>query len=202
VPVLKTIRWEHLAQGLAQGLTQKAAGIRAGYSERSVDATVCKLAKRPDIKARVEELRTSSSEVAAKTVGISRAWVIEGLRQTIEDAKAEKQYPVVRNCYRDIGSELFRMFSERVEVNWLEQYRRVIRDPSTATPEELDAIITENLRASGRTEEEIQEILKRGSLRPEVIDATAEVIETERERQKNVEQQGSGVVAKKEKSKC
>jgi hypothetical protein len=175
VPVLKTIRWEHLAQGLAQGLTLKAAGIKAGYSERSAEATVCKLAKRPDIKARIEELRISGNEVAAKTVGITKAWVIEGLQRTIEEARADKQYATVRGCYTDIGKELFHMFADRHEIDWLEQYKRAVTDPSTLSDKELAELTEFELQRTFHGDQKKIAAFKRKMLGPgEVIDVVPE----------------------------
>jgi hypothetical protein len=76
--------------------------------------------------------------MAAKTVGITRAWVIEGLQRTIEDARADKQYTTVRGCYTDIGKELFHMFGERFEVEWLEQFKRAVTDHSSLGDKELE----------------------------------------------------------------
>lgn len=164
MPVLKTIRWEHLAQGLAQGLTLKAAGIKAGYSERSAEQTVCKLAKRPDIKARIEELRTSGNEVAAKTVGITKAWVIEGLQRTIEEARAAQQHAVVRGCYQDIGKELFHMFVDRHEIDWLEQYRKATLDPSSLDDSTLEKLADIELERAFKGDKAAMEDFKRKAL--------------------------------------
>lgn len=184
--VLKRIRWEHLAQSLAQGLTQKAAGIKAGYSERSVDATVCKLAKRPDIKARIEDLRTSGNQVAATTVGITKAWVIEGLQRTIEEARADKQYAVVRGCLTDIGKELFHMFVERHEIDWLEQFKRAAQNPQDLSDEELERLSAALDGTGAKQKKEIEA--------GPVVDVEAQVMENVG----GVEQQSGGGVAQKD----
>jgi phage terminase small subunit len=64
---------EEFAQGLFEGLSQRQAFIRAGYShegksEHYLDIEACRVAKNPSVKERLKELRQSAEEESVYTV--------------------------------------------------------------------------------------------------------------------------------------
>jgi phage terminase small subunit len=105
MPILKKVRYELFAQEVAKGLSQTQAAIVAGYSVNDADSRGSKLAARPDIRARVEELRPRIdkpvTERAAFATGITKASVLQELLKLAERAKQEKQLSVARRCYGD-----------------------------------------------------------------------------------------------------
>src|SRR5713226_15035 len=101
--VLRKPRYELFAQGLAQGLSQTKAAIEAGFAESDAAARGCRLAKRPEIKARVQELRPRIAKQTEITTNISKAWMIERLQAVREKAMAENQLATAAKCVMDIG---------------------------------------------------------------------------------------------------
>jgi hypothetical protein len=177
MPVLKREKHELFAQGLAKGLSQTKAALEAGYREKSAASTGSELAKKEDIKKRVQELIPRVSDMAAKTVGISKAWVIEELIQNIADARAEKQYGVVRACLVDIGKEL-RMFIERSEHTEIWN-----GDPATLTEGQLNNLIEKLETLAYGDDRAALERDKRRALREAglISAASAEVVEVQAE---------------------
>lgn len=106
MPRLNNARNELFAQGIAKGMNQTAAARHAGYSESHCGVTGSRLAKHLNIKARVEEIQNKMEQRTIATVSVSIEWVIQGLIQNIEDAREEKQFGVVRQCFVDIGKHL------------------------------------------------------------------------------------------------
>lgn len=144
MPALKIGRNELFAQGLAKGMNQSEAARHAGYSASRASATGSQLAKKPEIIARVADLNARVMQHVASTVAVTRDWVIAGLIQTIEDARAKEQYGVVRQCFVDIGKNLG-MFVEKTElkVTW---ERLLSTDISQLTGEELELLTQYNLK--------------------------------------------------------
>lgn len=103
---LKKARWEALAQGLALGKSQRQAAEDAGYSGKNAVSIGCKLAKRPEIKERVKELIPIAALKKEHAIIMSKTWVLAGIREIIESAKAAGQWDTARKGYVDIGKEL------------------------------------------------------------------------------------------------
>jgi hypothetical protein len=72
VPALIDTKHEAFARYVAAGLSQTAAATKAGFPENSAHNTGSRLAKRPEIQERVDELKALSAEGS----GVSRQWVI------------------------------------------------------------------------------------------------------------------------------
>ena len=66
MPVLRNAKHELFAQELAKGTTATEAYVIAGY--KPDDGTACKLAGKPDIQDRVQEITGKGAELAAVTV--------------------------------------------------------------------------------------------------------------------------------------
>ena len=82
--ILKNSRHEAFAQHLAEGRTATEAATLAGYSEKSARFRGSKLATNSNIRARIEELKARTIEKAVTTTGITKAWVIQKLRENAE----------------------------------------------------------------------------------------------------------------------
>lgn len=66
MPILKNPKHELFAQGLAQGLSNRAAFAQAGY--KPSDSTASHLANSDKVKARVDELVSTSATKAGVTI--------------------------------------------------------------------------------------------------------------------------------------
>lgn len=99
-------RKEKFAQGLVKGLSLTSAAKQAGYAPSCCASRGSVLGKDPSVIARVEELKRAVERDFTATVAVSMDWVIAGLVKNIQDAQAEKQFGVVRQCFVDIGKHL------------------------------------------------------------------------------------------------
>src|SRR5712691_2973481 len=118
MPSLKKTKYEHFAQALAQGLNQTRAAIEAGFAETDAPSRGCKLARRPEIQARVKELGPRVAKQAEITTNISKAWVIEKLHNIFAAAMEEKQLATAAKVIIDIA-KVAGVYVEKQEVDWL-----------------------------------------------------------------------------------
>lgn len=122
VGALKNQRHELFAQHRAKGDTQKEAAIAAGFKESDATSRGSKLEDRPEIVARVRELRPRMAQVVTEKIalvtGITKRDIVRELWALKDRAVDEKQYQVARGCLTDIGKELFQMFTDRREVKF------------------------------------------------------------------------------------
>lgn len=116
MPVLANVLHEKLAQGVARGLTQKQAAIEAGYSEKGAEVTASKTLKRPEVKARVEELRAAADEGIKAAVAVDRQGVLEALRRNYDAAFAKKDITAANRAAELLGKELGMFIDRRMEV--------------------------------------------------------------------------------------
>jgi hypothetical protein len=105
--VLAEERWELLAMGLADGLSQDKAAVGAGYKPNNARVTASKTLKRhPEIMQRVEEIKNDRSKIyelnrimpvakAAHELGINKKVIMEQLFDNALIAKAA--IPVTKN---------------------------------------------------------------------------------------------------------
>src|SRR6266852_1955238 len=115
---LKKPKYEHFAQALAQGLNQTQAAVQAGFAETDAPSRGCKLARRPEIQARVKELGPRVAKQAEITTNISKAWVIEKLKVAMAGAEADKQWSTVTKIIIEIA-KVAGVYVEKQEVGWL-----------------------------------------------------------------------------------
>ena len=70
MPVLKNAKYELFAQYLAQGMKQADAHEKAGFKRN--DGNASKLAAKPEIDARIKELKEIGAEKAAVAIGVTK----------------------------------------------------------------------------------------------------------------------------------
>ncbi len=69
MPALTDPRWEKFAQLMAAGRNdQKTCGILAGYPAKTAKQAACRLAKKPKVRARIEELQERGAKAATKSI--------------------------------------------------------------------------------------------------------------------------------------
>jgi len=116
--LLKVARQEAYCRFRAQGLSQAQSALRAGYSETHASSTACHLEKRPEVKARIVELTTRVDQAVAMTGAITKDWVFEGIRITMEQARAKGKFAEVMKGYDLIGRHLKLWERAAEEVPW------------------------------------------------------------------------------------
>jgi len=167
VPALKKPKYEHFAQALAQGLNQTQAAVQAGFAETDAPSRGCKLARRPEIQARVKELGPRIAKQAEITTNISKAWVIEKLCKTMESAQADKQWSTVAKIIIDIA-KVSGVYVDKQEVDWLMTWDGNFK---TVSDERLEKIKQLGMQIATQGDPAKIEALKRKALlRSQVID--------------------------------
>lgn len=154
MPVLKNSRHEQFAQFLAMGKSRIEAHGLAGYvADRANAAT---LSKQPQITARVAELQGNVAavavQVAGMAAGISKAWVLEMLRENAVKGMRDKKASSVANRALELIGREIGMFLERVETGKPGDFAHLSDD-------ELDAAITTRLKARGLNDRQIRNFL-------------------------------------------
>ncbi len=118
MPILANHRHEIFAQGISQGLPQYQAYLNAGYTTGSqVSSSASRLARHASIIKRIKELQASAAEIAVRSVGIDKGWVLQQLHANAVrcmDVDDYKPVPAIR-ALELIGKELG-MFVDRVET--------------------------------------------------------------------------------------
>jgi len=164
--VMSMEKWELLAMGLADGLSQDKAAVGAGYSPSNARVTASKTLKRhPEIWRRVEEIKAERSLIyernkimpvakAAHELGIDKKTIMRELFDNAMIAKAA--IPVMKNgenigvyqcnisasnqAFMLLGKELG-MFSDKAEVS--------INHRSGMNDEELRIFVVNKYRKLG-----------------------------------------------------
>ncbi len=89
MPVLKNPNHERAVhERLKPGATHASAYLAAGYgsSRRNAWAAASRLFNRPEVIARMAELQAEAVAQTIEHLGVSRAWVVERLRDNVERA--------------------------------------------------------------------------------------------------------------------
>ncbi|WKV16985.1 terminase small subunit [Microcystis phage MJing1] len=119
MPMLANSRYEAVAQGLARGKSQTQAALDAGYSMGSAAGQGCRIAARPEVQARIMELREKLEEqrstALAKVEMPTRKKVLEELVQAQDAAKQQGNLQAQLRALELLGKELG-MFIQRSEV--------------------------------------------------------------------------------------
>jgi hypothetical protein len=154
VPVLKNERHELFCQALIQGKSRNDAYVIAGYRPSRPNSST--LANSEHVRRRIEELQGRAAEIASNVAGIntgvSKAWVLEGLRQNaIKGLMEEKASSVANRALELVGKELG-MFLERVETGKPGDFAHL-------SDEELDAQISQRLKARGISDRQVRNFL-------------------------------------------
>ena len=104
--MLHNARHEVFAQELAKGSTQAQAARVAGYSDKTITVAASKLAHRPDISERVNELRDRGNKLAIVEVALSKEWVLTELQNLYFVGKRKEQVSAATRCLELIGKEI------------------------------------------------------------------------------------------------
>lgn len=124
---LRNTKHERIARLLAEGANQTAAYVASYGGTRETAASSCARLLRhpvsgPLITMRVQELRDRLSRAIGETIEdittsrpLTRDWVLEELRLTVERAKKGNQNSVVNKSLELLGKELG-MFVDRSDV--------------------------------------------------------------------------------------
>jgi phage terminase small subunit len=91
---LTNSRHEHFAHLITKGESPARAYVVCGFSEKGALQSGNRLLRRPDVAARVEELKTAVSERQVEKFAVDRAWVLSMLT---ENAKRAMQVEPVRD---------------------------------------------------------------------------------------------------------
>ena len=115
MPALINARHEKFCQNLARGKSPidsyRAAGFKVG-NDRSASVCACKLQKLPNVQARIVEIQSASASRAIQSTGITKAWVMQALRDNYHRAIDTDQIPAANQAVHLLGKELG-MFVDR-----------------------------------------------------------------------------------------
>ena len=112
---LKSAKQEKFVQGLASGLSQRAAYRAAfptskNWKDNTVDARACELAKDSKIIVRLKELQELSTSEAIMTATQRKEWLTKLIQNSDEETKD-------RLKALDILNKMDGEYTEKVEVN-------------------------------------------------------------------------------------
>lgn len=128
--MLKNAKHEHFAGLMAKGVSQTESAVTAGFSQRRAIVTASELLARPEVKARIAELRVMVVERITEKTGIDKAWVMKELVEVVQMGKAAspiigkdgeatgevKQNLAAANKALELIGKEFGMFVDRSEV--------------------------------------------------------------------------------------
>src|SRR5262249_1246754 len=125
------------------------AARTAGFSERTAKEQGSRLSTRPDIKARIEELRPRFVERVAATTTLTKAYVLEKLHENMKRAlQAEPVYdssgkPIGEYRYEgSIANRALELIGKELGM-FIEQKKIQLGRLSEATPEQLLQLLEE-----------------------------------------------------------
>jgi hypothetical protein len=79
-------KYEHFAHLVAKGESPATAYVLCGYSKNGALQSGNRLLRKPDVRARVEELETAVSERQVEKIAVDRAWVVAMLIENVQRA--------------------------------------------------------------------------------------------------------------------
>jgi len=83
---LTNSKHEHFAHLVTNGESPAKAYVLCGYSEHGALQSGNRLLRKPDVAARVEELKTAVSERQVEKMAVDRAWVMAKLTENVQRA--------------------------------------------------------------------------------------------------------------------
>ena len=83
---LTNSKYEHFALLVARGESPAKAYVLSGYSENGAFQSGNRLLRKPEVAARVEELKRAIAESQVEKIAVERAWVISILVQNVQPA--------------------------------------------------------------------------------------------------------------------
>jgi hypothetical protein len=116
MPVLANVKHERFANNIAAGMTQAEAYKASGFRAKHLDSAACKLAGKPKVAARIQELSRRITNAVTRKVSeataITKELVMRRLLDNAEEAMTVKGGSAVANrAWELIGKELG-MFKE------------------------------------------------------------------------------------------
>lgn len=169
MPALETAKFEKFAIARAQGMSRTRAAVAAGYSVTRADSQGSVLSKRPEIIARIAELVAGVSQGSWSEVAITKDYVLQGIAETIELARAANKFSDMLKGYQLLGDHLH-LFDKEVEG------RGFNFDVAAWTDDELKAFEQGLIRAGYVTQEQAAQYKHNAQLEAgqQVIDVTPE----------------------------
>lgn len=113
---LKNDNWEKFAQAMARGVNQTNSALEAGYSTTSAHVRGCELAKRKDVRARIEELQQRAEKAAVAALAVDRQWVLRELVANVEAARDSKNQNAVNRALELVGKEIGMFIDRKMDV--------------------------------------------------------------------------------------
>ena len=83
---LTNSKHEHFAHLVTKGESPARAYVLCGYSEHGALQSGNRLLRKPDVAARVEELKTAVSERQIERMAVDRSWVMAQLTENVQRA--------------------------------------------------------------------------------------------------------------------
>ena len=109
---LINIRHEAFAMRVAAGDTQVKAVKLAGYAPAHAHVAGSKLIRMPHIRARIEYLKSLTTERAVESIALSKGWVLQELTANVSRAVKLEDLSAANRALELVGKELG-MFVER-----------------------------------------------------------------------------------------
>ncbi|MGQ9370401.1 terminase small subunit [Azospirillum sp. ST 5-10] len=116
MPVLANALWERFARAYARGATGTNAAIEAGYAKAGAAARACEALKRPEVQARITELREGINREVQVQLSVDRQWVLAELAANVGSAKSAKDHSAVNRGLELIGKELGMFVDRKMDV--------------------------------------------------------------------------------------
>lgn len=113
-PSLLKPQHEQFAQNIAQGMPQKEAAICAGYAPTNAESQASILMSRPDVKARVQELRNNAALLVSFNAGHLAELSYKSAQLALQNKKFGQVAPNVKNAAQLTGID---MSTNKTEVN-------------------------------------------------------------------------------------
>jgi hypothetical protein len=116
MPVLNNVKHERFANHIAGGMTQAEAYKASGFRAKHLSSAACKLAGKPQVAARIEELKGRIAKATVKRVAervaITKETVIQELWDNVQRGKEVKGGSAVVNRALELLGKELGMFSD------------------------------------------------------------------------------------------
>jgi phage terminase small subunit len=109
-------RVEMFCDAVARGMSGTQAAIAAGYSERRASATAAELRRRPDVQARIEDLRERYTTARVEKVTVTGEWVMQELAELALRAKELNDRPTLARTLEILARANGLFIERRMEV--------------------------------------------------------------------------------------
>ena len=109
-------RLEAFCDAVARGMSGTQAAITAGYSERRASATAAELRRRPDVLARIEELKERYVAARVDKVTVTGEWVMQELAELAVRAKELNDRPTLARTLEILARANGLFIERRMEV--------------------------------------------------------------------------------------